>query len=393
MLGSCVLICLRDYVLPEANAFIYLARFLAGGVFGFVYIVTITHISDNSWKMVRGYIATGVSFITTAALTFGVLFNKFSIGTGSIVNIWIISMLFILTFLGLGTVWLTNEPITRYLYADNFTEAQTTFSHLCNDVIDSIRVRTEVCEKARMISEDYDDKESRISWFEIFKNGNGKPILVMILLRSFTFLTSNRFMITLSGAAMFESHIFSMEIIILIVRFFVLFVPLYSLDKLGRKTMFVISGIGSGIFFIPFTFSVLRFIRIREDLLAIITIMIHIFAAFGIESTQHVYATEAFPLSKRNASLAFVTCMEYIWHGIVLVWWINKRTIFLRTLLLIAPFWLIIGSIILFCQLPETKSKTVRKCRSAFNKFYENRPRIPGIYTIGSAYMQERITE
>lgn len=343
--------------------------------------------------MVRGYIAAGISFITTASLAFAVFFNKCSMETGSIVNIWIILVLFIITILGLGTVWLANEPVTRYLYADNFTDAQTTFSNLCNDVIDSVRVRNEVCEKARMISEDYDDKESRISWFEIFKNGNGKPILGMVLLRSFTFLTSSQFMITLSGAAMFESKIFLMEIIILIVRSLVLFVPLYSLDKLGRKAMFVVSGIGSGIFFIPFTFSVLRFIQIREDLLAIITIMIHIFAAFGIEPTQHVYATEAFPLSKRNASLAFVTCVEYIWHGILLVWWINKRTIFLRILLLIAPFWLIIGTIILFCQVPETKSKTVRKCRSAFNKFYANRPRIPGIYTIGSAYMKERITE
>lgn len=342
--------------------------------------------------MVRGYIAAGVSFMTTASLTLGVSFNKFSMGTGSTVNIWIILMLFILTFLGLGTIWLATEPITRYLYADNFTEAQTTFSNLCNDVIDPIRVRTEVCEKARMISEDYDDKESHISWFEIFNNGNIKPILGMILLRSLTFLTSNRFMITLSGAAMFESKIFFMEIIILIVRFVVLFVPLYSLDKLGRKAMFVISGIGSGIFFIPFAFSVLRFIRIRDDLLAIITIMIHIFAAFGIESTQHIYVTEAFPLSKRNASIAFVTCIEYIWHGIVLVWWINKRTIFLRCTLLVAPFWLIIGTIILFSQLPETKSKTVRKCRSAFNKFYANRPRVPGISTIGQVY-QERITE
>lgn len=93
-------------------------------------------------------------------------------------------MLFILTIVGLGTVWLAKEPVTRYLYADDFTGVQTAFSNLCNDVIDPIRVRTAVCEKARLISKDYDDKESHIVWFEIFEwkwKTNSKNDLVTII--------------------------------------------------------------------------------------------------------------------------------------------------------------------------------------------------------------------
>lgn len=372
----------------DVAVFTYIARFLAGGVYGFNYIVVITHISDNAWKMTRGYVSVIMSFATILSFMIAFLFSEHTWRTVTSYHLFVNISLFGFTALALLLTRSTYEPVTIYLKSNNLNEAERVFGELCNDVIEPIRIRSEVCEKARMMSEDYNDEINRYtSWLHIFKNGNGKPIVGMIMLRLLNVLTLNIFLLALSGAEMYDGEIFLMQIGVMIVRLCILPIPRYSLDKLGRKALLTISGIGSGICFLPFMANVLNFINIRGDLMAVITIFIHIFAAFGIEPLQHVYATEAFPLSKRNASLAFVTCFEYICNCIITIWWLKKRTTLLKVVLIATPFYLIIGSIILAIKLPETKGKSIRKCRAEFNKYYKSRPRLPGVHTIGSAYI------
>lgn len=387
------MICLQDYVWTTGNTAICIARLLAGSTYGFTYITVMTQIGDNIWKMTRGYVASTMSHMSSIALLIAFLFSEKTWRTVASYHFvaHILYLLFALFGMGL-TLWFTYEPVTRFLGSDDTSTAERIFTEICNDVVEPNKIRSEMQDKVKMMAEDYSDEESCwCSWLNLFSNGNGKPIVGMILLRILNVLTSNLFIIAASAAAIYGKEIFLMQIIVICVRILVLFLPKYSLDKLGRKALLAISGIGSGICFIPFAFYTVQLIPIRGDLIALITILMHIFAAFGIEPVQHVYAAEAFPLSKRNASLAFVTCVEYIFSGIMIIWWLNRRVFFLKFVLFVAPVFLIIVTIILFVKLPETKSKSARSCRAKFNKYYNRRPilksRVSSIQTIGRVYM------
>lgn len=176
------------------------------------------------------------------------------------------------------------------------------------------------------------------------------------------------------------------------VRLLTLTIPQYSIDKLGRKSLLLTSGLGSGILLIPFALSAMDWITVRADLLALITFAIHIFAALGIESVQLIYSTEAFPLSQRNCSLAFVTCFEYITQGTIVILLLLSEKSSLEILLLATPFVVLLLTIILFAKLPETKSIPLRRCRDLFNKNIKKKTlpsniRVSGIHTLGSTYM------
>lgn len=367
------------------NAFslFYIARFLAGLVFGFEYIMMITHIADNAWKMTRGYICGYFSIATLFAYLLGFLSSGYSWRTTETYHLWTNIMIVIFFFIGILMIQFTAEPLTNYLKWNDLTKAEEIFTDLCDSVIEPNRIRSEVCEKARMMSEDYDDDRVWSNWWEIICNGNGKPLIGLILLRLTNLFTLNLFFIALSASEIYKRELFIMQVILIIIRFLIFFIPRYSLDKLGRRPFLLISGVGSGILFIPFTAHVCEWINIENGLMALIAVFIHVFATFGIEPVQHVYATEAFPLSKRNASLAVVTCVEYVGNCLIIIWWLNKMTAFLNVVLILSPFYLIIVTILLFALLPETKSKSVRKCRAEFNKYYKTRPRLPGIHTIG----------
>ena len=148
---------------------------------------------------------------------------------------------------------------------------------------------------------------------------------------------------------------------IFLTKFITLFFPLYAIDRLGRKAFLVISGIGCGICAIPFVCFHLNYIYIRGDLLAIITVSMQIFIALGIEPTKHIYSIEAFPLNKRNGSLAILTCFEYL--CLILLEYFGDVV----GILLATPILILLLTLILAVKLPETKFVGLRKCRSIFN--------------------------
>lgn len=366
-----------------------IARFLAGFVYGFMYIVLMTHIADNVMKLVRGYIATDFSIWSKLGVLLAIGFNVKSMTFMRwIFNVILLAIPIVSMVL---TRFLTYEPITRLLQMELEIEARTVLDESRNRLFDREIIQHEIDERKLMFSEDYEDKSQRSGFHRIFIGRNALTIVLMICLRLLHMFTSNLYIFLLSATSMHSEIPFVMLMIIIAVRIIVLLIPKYSIDKLGRKNLLLASGLGSGILLIPFAANSMKYITIRDDLVGMITLSIHIFTALGIDPVQHIYACEAFSLSKRNASLAIVTSVEYILHATIIILLLLEQKFPLEILLLISPFAVIFLTIILFVLLPETKAMALRRCRDKFNKKEIKIPIQPrpllGIQTLGSVYM------
>lgn len=376
--------------LHEYQVFLFVSRFIAGCSFGFLYITLLTQIGDNVRKSIRGYITTVIPISTAFAMMLATYFGEnlrenhshFDIIFGAVM-IGLLILAIVLTLMR------TQEPVTHLLKSGQESEALQVLKLLYDGSVDDVIIFSEVNERKFMITEDYKSTNENGGVFAMFDNGNSEPILWMTLLRFLAVITLNPFIMALSAKSILESQIYLMQIIVYFVKFIVMNIPRYSIDILGRRPFLLISGIGCTICFIPFLTVNLNLINIRSDLLAIITISMHIFIAIGIEPVQHIYLVEAFPLSKRNASLAFVTTIEYILQALLLSLWMSTQlmdTYYYMISLLAAPFMVLVLSILLFVQLPETKFMSLRKCRDAFKTSIPAQPRVLGIQTIGNAY-------
>lgn len=288
---------------------------------------------------------------------------------------------------------LTYEPVTRLLQMDLEIEARTVLNESRNRLFDAAIIQHELDERKQMLLEDYDDKSQRSGFHRLLNDRNALMIGFICALRFLHILTANLYIFIISATSMHSDMPILMLTLIIVVRIVVFLIPKYSIDKLGRRCLLLASGLGSGIFMIPFAAHQMNYIALRNDLLAIVTFSIQIFAAMGIEPIQHIYACEAFSLSKRNASLAIVACMEYILNAIIVVLMLLEEKYPLEMLLVISPFVILALTIILFATLPETKAMALRRCRDQFNK---NKVKIPippplhvpsGIQTLGSVYM------
>lgn len=368
-----------------------IARLSAGFSYGFVYIALMTHIADNVMKSVRGYIA--VDFGIWNAL-------GFMLAVGFSANTWE-SMPFIRwTFNGILfaipiasiilTNYLTYEPITWLLKMDLEIEARKALEESRNNLIDPLINQHEIDEKKLMLIEDYDDQSQHCGFQRVLQKRNALMLVLILLLRIVNIFTTNIYFNMLSAISINRESALIMLLILIGVRTVVLLIPKYSIDKLGRKVLLLTSGLGSGILFIPFAAQHMNYINMRRDLLGIITFSIHIISALGIDPAQHIYACEVFPLNKRNASLAIVTCVEYILHGFITMCVLLDETLILQIILLTTPFAILLFTIILFVKLPETKSMALRRCRDRHNKKPIRKtlqPRVSGIQTLGSTYM------
>lgn len=366
-----------------------LARFLAGFVYGFMYIVLMTHIADNVMKLVRGFIAIDFCMWSTLGILLAVGFNINSMAQFRWIFNVILMMISIVSMTLTG--FFTYESITRLLQMDLEIEARAVLDKSRNGLFDDTFIQHEIDEMKLMLLEDYDDQSQRSGFHRVFHGRNAFKMLLMGFLRLLHLFTSNLYIYLLSATSMHSDMPFVMLIIIFAVRIIVLLIPKYSIDKLGRKNLLLVSGLGSGILLIPFAVNSLKYISMRDDLLGLIIFSIHIFAALGIDPAQHIYASEAFELSKRNASLAIVTCVEYFLHATITILLLLEQKFPLEILLMISPFAVLLLTIILFITLPETKALALRRCRDRFNKKEVRKPIQPrpslGIQTLGSVYM------
>lgn len=357
-----------------------------------MYIVMQSQIGDNVMKTVRGYMSTTFAVSVNLGMIIGLAFSQNSWTSTPSLRLILNIVLLAFPVCSLIVTWYAvYEPITRLLRLDLESEARHVLNESRKGIIDASVIHYEIDEKKLMILEDYGEADLSCGFQKVFSNQNAVPIILMIILRILSVLVSNTYLCILSATSIYPDLNFMMHTILMFARLMILLIPKYSIDKLGRRNLLLASGLGSGILLIPFATHHMSYINIPSNLLGIITFSMHIFASLGIEPVVHIYASECFPLSKRNASLAIVTCFEYILYGLISVLLLLGEKLVLQIMLMGSPFLVLLLTIISFVKLPETKSMTLRRCRDEFNKHATSdvppRVYVSQIQTLGTAHM------
>lgn len=346
---------------------LYWIRCISGFLYGFIYITLITQIGDNVRKSIRGNVTTSLSIVQTFALFAASVFA---------IRYWesysnMKAELSICTFIAVAvvivlTLFNTKEPVTRLILLKQEREARNTLSYLYAKFDDdgAVNFDAEFDEIKQMIAEDYKNMDSDFS-YNIFKNGNYIPLTWMILLRVISVLMSNPVIYALSTDNSQDTDTLLTIMYIFLLRLVVLLIPKYLVDRVGRKPFLLLSGIGFGFSFILFCFALSEN---RPELRLFSVILLHIFAAIGVDPIQHIYAVELFPVSKRNGSLALITAIEYILQATLILIWMAVVEDGFIVILIITALLPISLSIRLSQMLPETKSMDLRQCHS----FYSN---------------------
>lgn len=372
-----VLLCMRDLVWKDSYYLSCIARYLAGSSFGFLITATSAQLGDNVWKMVRGFVASTIAKDIVGALLLAIAFSEqtwnSTLSYHSIPNYIVIG---VSVYVIIMTHWRgESEPITLLLLENEPDKAESKFRKLFDDDTDEQIIREEIEDKIKMVSEDYRNVDDRT--FHAFYDGNWEPIFLMILLRLLNILTMNMYFLDFSGKQ--AIGLFGEMISLYFNQFFLISFRLMEsivmkcyLDKGGRRYALLFSGIISGLLFSILICGSGMVSNFKSDIMAGVAVCLIHAIAIGIDCTQHVYAAEAFPLTKRNASMAIVTSFEYISHGIIVVLWLSNCENVLNYMLIASPVTIIFSTIILFLNLPETKWKSLRQCRAEFNKYHQS---------------------
>lgn len=348
-----------------------------------------SQIADNVMKPVRGYMATQFTLHVTLGMFFGVGFSN-SLWKSIPHTRWIFNTLLLLIPIISWplTHYFSYESVTHLLKLDREDDARDVLDKSRGGLIDATVIQYEIEDRKLMLLEDYYEEQMH-GYQGVLSKGNAVTLISMILLRLLSVFTSNIYLLVLSAVSIDSDLYFFMNLLLIFIRYMVLYIPMYFIDKISRKGMLLTSGLLSGTLFVPFAAGNLDYFHIQSYVHAAITFAIHVFAALGIEPVQHIYVSEAFPLSKRNASLAIVNCIEYVFQGIITIGFMSGHAVLLQIILLSSPFIVLFTTIALFVILPETKSMPLRRCRSSFNKNISpmsHPPRVSGVQTLGSLY-------
>lgn len=226
-------------------------------------------------------------------------------------------------------------------------------------------------EKTPKIAETLDEframaAEEKLLNADIFRDGNMKPLLIVLLLKIAFVLTYNYSMKHVHRDITKKSKINYTLVLNLVHTFTVVFV-LFTIDK-GRRIHFMISGFGTALVLIVFGALRASAFALSDFLVFIMFLAFEFFSAIGIGLTAVTYSTEAFYTMKIPGSIAFIGVLENFLQILFVIWAENfvYSNVFDVILLLLSGSILGLISVFLFQKLPETSNISLRSARNMF---------------------------
>lgn len=374
-------------------------RALAGICNGIVFLALLVHAAENTIKALRGLVLSSIGFLKNistflATLLFIIPYYNPSqvpypsqlpdpsnsteiIHISFDVDLLLGIVTFVYAIIALLTIpYLTYESVPFLIQQRRERKGLENFIKLRNEPTDTWAIRNEFDEMRLMVIEDYraPGRDHR----NIFADGNGRPLLLIIGVRMMMLLSSNLpFQLT---ATIFtkllpsDNGIQYAMMILLGSRVGLGILPVLFTDKFGRKCFLFTSGILCGVCMIAQGITLLlddlEIFDLDEWVPGTLFICFYMFASIGIDNVGNVLTAEAFPLAKKAWSIAFAMVIEHTIQCLFLIWLISVRLQYehMIAVIFITGFGLIGLSVWLQRVLPETRGMSLRQCRDEFNK-------------------------
>lgn len=352
--------------LPQFFWAIFFARFIAGIGHGLAYVIAVQYFGEICDAQIRGQVgATMHLFLLKGGIISGVfVINFFSVEGRMDPN----------RFLGIASLCLSciaiymtlrfhKESIVTLIESGRDAEAIQTMILMRGQAKETTEIRENFNELKMMIAEDKHNKSG------IFAKENLRPLLTVVFLR-IAFVCSFNYALKYAHNYMtHNSNSINYTFVLNFIHTLTVFVVRFTIDS-GRRKHFLLSSCGTSVVMIIFGSLRISAYANAEFLVFIMFVLIELFSAIGLGLLTHIYSTEAFTTARKSASIAFTSTIEFILQ-ILFIFWVDKKIYFYSfdvTLLSTCGLILMIISIYLFFNLPETKSVSIRKTRSKFLK-------------------------
>lgn len=362
---------------------IALGRLIAGLGHGIAYVTTISHGSENAIKEMRGRLISSIHFLIYSSIfTLSIIMMYTYPFPGGIRTEQMVGILAIaFSLMGLAfTPCLTYESIVHLLYGNNEHQALENMIKLRSESGVTWNISNDLQELKLMVTEDR--QKSR----NITKDGNLRPLLLMLALSVLSGLSSNLILNTNlieitkksfidHGEAINDTDLNMLSVATVILVTFrlaaglimILFGDLYSRKKILRLT----AGVSAMSLLIAQILSryTLDYTNGINWIPGIFVVVFQIFVGAGVESLQHVLMSEAFSTAKKYWSIAFIAIVDsLIQIAIIGLSFISAGDIFVSIFMYCSIVLIALMTILLHMKLPETRGMSLRQARDEFTK-------------------------
>lgn len=360
-------------------------RVVTGVAHGIGYVTLITHAGENAAKNMRGtilsdinwmiYIGVYVSVVITGTVQY-FLFSPATISSSRIVGIVGIAI----AVLAVAATLMTIESVPFLLHANNMTDAKFNLQNLRGVPHETLELTREMEELHLMITQD-----KRDTW-NIFTDGNGKPLVLMILMRIMVAMTNN-YLINMLAInyvfVMFDWPQYRLvPLVVVAPRLAMSFVQIFYADLVKRKIQLMFSSVFAGIVLIVMGI-VLTTETPRPSFIgqwsynigaSILWLFFQLACSIGMDQMQDVYLSEAFSTAKKQWSLPVVAGVEHIFHIFMMGMWFAGFASFehVYAIIFVTGIVVIILGAILVLALPETHNMSLKEAKDSFINYSIN---------------------
>jgi hypothetical protein len=355
-------------IAPGSASVITIGRVLAGIGHGLTYLTTIIHGSEIMVKEIRGMLFATLNFCVMSGGLTATAMNMVAddpevedfLDPNRVLGIITLCYAAMAALLG---AFLTYESPVFLIQRNRDAEAKQIMKKLRNDTVETHEMLRDFHDLKSMVAED--DQLSR----SVFRDGNVKPLVTIVVLRILNVLTFNYPLNSVRTILSRPLLTISVHLSIVGVRALVGMFTLLTFDVVRRRLFFMISAVGSiislGLLTILYT---VMDDTMSDLILAIAVLVFDCFAGVAIGQLTEIYSAEAFPTTKKLDSLIMTNIVENGLHALLVVSMINMPVERPTMLAILYTFTVaMIGCVVILAmRLPETLKKTIRETRDLF---------------------------
>ena len=356
--------------MPRSLYLMLFARAMIGFGHGYAYLTVIVHASEIVTQKMRGFVIASLNLcVLSSILVCGSVienFEKDKHAFGSMQWMGILGVLYGVTGFILILIYTRESPV-QMVRQKKFDQAVSLMVRLRNESTETWSIKNEYNELKAMVEED------EISSPDILKDRNVRPLMLMTLLKVGSVLAFNYGVntIRLHYSTMFiaeDGTDFTITVLMGI-RMAAACFALFTIDARGRKIHFLVSFGGSSAVLILMGIIVAFTSTNVSWLFGILQIVFEILGGLGIGMISDVYSSEAFSTLKKPKSIMFTTGIEFFLHVAIIGITYDATSTTLQWIILVGSgILLLIITVVLHKELPETAKMSIRQTRNEFLK-------------------------